>query len=290
MVIELKNDTIKLALKRQGAEICSLKTVENETEYIWQADPAVWKRHAPVLFPVVGRLVNDRYTIGGESYQMSQHGFARDMDFEIESQNDNAITFSLCDNEKTRILYPFRFRLLIQYELKEKTVNVTYRVENSDDRRIWFSIGGHPAFNCPLKTGEQISDYFLEFEKEESRERFFLEGGLISGETSSFLNNERVFQLSPDLFDRDAVIIKNPTSSSVSLKSGNHEVGVKLTFPDFPYLGIWSKSGEAGFICLEPWFGITDPVGFSGEFKDKEGIQKLDQSESFESHFSITVT
>lgn len=288
MVTSIQNEHLRARIKHHGAELCSLKRSGSETEYIWQGDPKFWARHAPVLFPIVGRLKNDRYIVSGDSFKMGQHGFARDLLFrEIEIRSDSA-TFEITDDNETIIGYPFRFRLELCYQLLEKLLRVRYVVTNRDEKRIFFSIGAHPAFNCPINSGETFEGYCLEFEKPESAVRHFLEKGLFNGETASVLSNRKDLKLSSSLFERDAMVFKGLKSDFVTLKHASGASSVKLEFRGFPFFGIWTKPG-APFVCLEPWFGLADRHDATGLLQEKEGIQSLEPGGRFQCQYHITV-
>lgn len=289
MDTKLSNAFLSAGIKHRGAELCSLRRAGSDTEYIWQGDPEYWARHAPVLFPIVGRLVDDRLNVSGDFYGMNQHGFARDLVFtRVELGADRAV-FELTENESTLARYPFRFRLHVGYALQKDTLCVRYVVNNTDHRTLLFSIGGHPAFNCPIEPGESFEDYRLEFEKPEMADRHFLEGGLFSGETLSLLIGEQTLPLSPGLFERDAIVFKDLRSQHVTLRGPSPRRSVKLDFHGFPFLGIWTKPG-ASFVCLEPWCGLADHRDRRVDFSEKEGVLALETGKSFECHYEISVT
>ncbi|MDQ3290846.1 MAG: aldose 1-epimerase family protein, partial [Bacteroidota bacterium] len=146
MMHTLQNDTFQIGVQEHGAELCSFKNTQTNLEYIWQADPAIWARHAPVLFPIVGKLKDNQYTYKGKSYTLPQHGFARDHAFTLESKTENSLTFLLQQSEASLNNYPFDFRLFISYRLEENALTVAYRVENPSDKNLYFSLGAHPGF------------------------------------------------------------------------------------------------------------------------------------------------
>lgn len=263
---------------------------EQMLEFIWQADPQVWPRHAPVLFPIVGKLQDNSYSYQGQTYQLPQHGFARDEVFELVEEEANRLTFELRDSPATRRAYPFAFRLRISYELEGNTVTVRYGVRNPGDEELLFSIGGHPGFNCPLLPGELFTDYFLEFEQPETLERFLVEDGLLTGETEKVMENKRVLPLRDDLFAKDALVLKSFASGRLTLKSNRHPHQVEVSYEGFPYLGIWSKPVGASFLCIEPWYGIASTIGSSTDLTQKEGIIGLPPGEEFSCSYTIRVS
>ncbi|WP_346355330.1 aldose 1-epimerase family protein [Azotosporobacter soli] len=288
MITTLKNDFITASLDSLGAELTSLRLNEDGSEYLWQADAAHWGRHAPVLFPIVGRLRDNRCRIAGESYAMTQHGFARDMEFSVVEQSPDAVTYCLKADAATLKKYPYHFALCIEYRLCVNAINVAYRVENKMDTEMFFSIGAHPAFNCPLVSGETFADYYLEFEKMETIGNYLLEHGLLRLETKPLLKNEAVIGLNYPLFANDALVFKGLQSRVVSLKSRKSDKSVKVMFEGFPYLGIWSKEA-APFICLEPWYGVADLADEERAFEKKEGMQKLAAHETFRAAYRIEI-
>ncbi|MGV3585755.1 MAG: aldose 1-epimerase family protein [Adhaeribacter sp.] len=289
MIHYLENDNYKVGVKASGAELCSFQHKQTNLEYIWQADPQIWPRHAPVLFPVVGKLPGGKYSYAGKTYELPQHGFARDMDFELTSKKDNELIFELKDSEQTRAIYPFPFRLQIIYRLNENTLETIYAVQNPAETDLYFSIGAHPAFNCPLLPGESFADYYLAFEQPETQAHYLLEQGLLNGKTEPLLRNETKLPLSYDLFLYDALVFKNLASEKIELKNLKHNHGLSFEFKGFPYFGIWTKQPGAGFICLEPWHGIASSVGDTGELTQKEGINKLAAGEAFSCAYTIRV-
>ncbi|HEY8400021.1 MAG TPA: aldose 1-epimerase family protein [Cytophagaceae bacterium] len=288
MVAIIINEFLKVTVKSSGAELISLKNTITNLEYLWQGDPAYWARRAPVLFPIVGRLKDHKLQVDGQSYTLPQHGFARDMIFDLVDHQDDCLTYKLKSSEETLKIYPFNFELTITYRLVKNKLVVTYEVKNTDDKTIYFSIGAHPAFRCPLVQGEKFEDYYLEFEKPETAERLLLTEGLFNGQTEPVLNNENILPLSYDLFDeKDAVVFKGTRSRTVSIKSKKSKNVINVDYSGFPYLGIWTK--KAPFICIEPWYGLADKVDFNGEFKDKEGVRPLIKGRTFNCEFSIEI-
>lgn len=283
----LENEILKIRVKPVGAELCGIRSLADGTEYIWQADPAVWGRHSPLLFPVIGRLSRGRFRYHGKEYKLPLHGFAMNSLFGTVRQEHGMLSFQLRDNEQTRAMYPFKFTLTVEYRLKENRVTVGYRVRNENDTTMYFSIGGHPAFACPLEDNLELKDYYLQFNKNETADRWYIENGGIAGK-EPFLDKKNTIQLTDHLFDRDALIFKGLSSDSVTLKSDKGTKSVTMDFPDFTHLGIWSKGKGARYVCIEPWFGVDDPVGFQGDITEKEGILALNPGETFTCEYTIT--
>jgi len=287
MNITLENESLLVTINPTGAELSSVVNRSDQIEYMWQADPQVWKRHAPVLFPIVGRLKDNQYKLEGHTYQMNQHGFARDQAFNILSKSTQACTFELIANEDTKAIYPFEFTLQIGYELNENQLTVSYLVINNNTQEMPFSIGAHPGFRCPLVPGEQLTDYVVEFELPEQAETHLLKAGLFDHSTRPVLNNEQQIAITPHTFDDDALVFHHLQSSFVSLKSIVSGRNVTVGIKGFPYLGIWAQPGAA-FVCIEPWLGLADYVDSTGNLIEKKGIHILSPDESFGRAYNIT--
>jgi len=284
----LENNYLKIKAKKEGAELTSIQKKETNAEYLWQADPTYWGRHAPVLFPIVGRLKEDAYTIAGKKFSMKQHGLARNLTFSLLKQDPYSITFELNSDKTTLKQYPFPFRLHIQYALKEKDLIVFYRVINPAKEALYFSIGGHPAFNCPLKKGEKRSDYQLFFDKKETASTQRLTAGIRNGSQIPILKGNKKLPITDDLFAEDALVFQHLNSDKVSLQKGTKKI-LSFEFKGFPYLGIWSQSEGSPFVCIEPWYGVADKLEHNQKLQDKEGIIRLEGKSSFDCYYVITI-
>lgn len=289
MNYEIKNSFIKAKIKSFGAELNSLQKIDEDLEYIWQGDSKYWNRHSPILFPIVGRLKNDSYTYQNQKYNMTQHGFARDKEFELVINEADFIEFRLKSDEKTLEIYPFSFELYLSYKLEKSKLIVSYKVINKSDDKMLFSIGAHPAFNWTLKEDEKKEDYFIEFEDLKQIKRYFLNdlGLLYKKEDLKIIDNK--IPLNEKLFKNDALVFNDLNIKRVSLKSIKNENFVRLNFEKFPYLGIWSKPSGAPFICIEPWFGIADDENSIQNFEEKKGLISLQKNEIFSCFYSIEV-
>ncbi len=288
MIKTLENDFLKIQVKYHGAELCSIVKKETGQEYIWQADATFWGRHAPVLFPIVGRLQDDTYVIGDKAYAMKQHGLARNMDFQLIKQNKASLTFELTSSKETLRSYPYPFRLRIEYVLLGSELMVAYEVYNPSEIPMYFSIGGHPAFRCPLKANEQRSAYQLVFQHKETAATQRLDAGIRNGKTTPILTNENILPITDNLFDEDALVFSNLASEKVTLQKGTSRI-LTFDFKNFPYLGIWSKNQAAPFVCIEPWFGVADHVEHNQQLPQKEGIRKLSAGRTFDSIYTIEI-
>ena len=289
MNYEMKNEYIKAKIKSFGAELNSLQKIDDSLEYIWQGDKEFWARHSPILFPIVGRLKNDSYFYKNQKYNMSQHGFARDKEFEIVEKKDDFIEFKLSSDEKTLKIYPFSFELYLSYKLERNSLIVSYKVINKSDEKMLFSIGAHPAFNWTLKENEQKEDYFLEFENIKNTKRYFLnELGLVYNSIDLEIKDNKI-ALNEELFKNDALVFNDSNIKSVTLRNNKNDKFIKLNFENFPYLGVWSKPSGAPFICIEPWLGVADEIGINQKFEEKKGIISLKKYEIFEASYSIEI-
>ena len=283
----LSNTLLTITVNSFGAELCSVKSNETLIEYIWQADSTIWARHAPHLFPIVGKLNHGAYTYEGRTYQLPQHGFARDHEFVCTERTENTLTFELLANDETLQHFPFYFSLKISYVLLDNTVQVSYIVFNPDHKPLYMSLGAHPAFNCPLQAQETFEDYELQFNGMNLLTVNKLHEGLITSETKELHLSDHKLHLSPSLFEKDALVLKNAQIREVRLSSTLSGCGVEMTCENWPYFGIWTKPGTSQFLCLEPWYGITDSGHASGKLEEKEGIIKVPSREYFQCAFIL---
>lgn len=284
-MIQLKNAHLAVNIKTKGAELCSIKNSAG-LEFLWQADEAVWARHAPILFPIVGRLSNDHYSFENKSYKLTQHGFARDLNFELLQSTNTEASFSLRSNAETKTNYPFDFQLIIRYVLNDNRITIAYEVLNLGKLDMLFSIGAHPGFRCPLLANERMEDYYLQFE-DDSLQVTQLQDGLRTADTSRLALENNKLVLNSKLFDKDALVLENHQINEVTLKSQVTNHYIKMRCKDWPFFGIWSKKGNKDFICLEPWYGIADAVSSTGDLLEKKGIQKLGPNSQFSCEYSI---
>ncbi|WP_426060449.1 AAA family ATPase [Hymenobacter sp. B1770] len=286
----LVSPSCRATFAAHGAELTSLITSANGLEYLWPADPAVWARHAPVLFPLVGRLPGDAYHHEGRDYKLPQHGFARDQVFAVLRHSPTELVFQLQHDEATRAVFPFAFELTITYALRDALLTVRWDVRNpATDQPLLFSIGAHPAVRCPLLPDEAFEDYYFEFDHPVTLERHLLHGGLLTGQTAPVLNDERELPLTYELFADDALVFKHYDFTRLTLRSRKSAHFVRFQFDGFPYLGLWTKGPGAGFVCVEPWHGIASPTGEPGELREKEGILTLEPGQVFSASYTIEV-
>ena len=271
--VKIKNSSLAVTISSMGAEITSVK--KGEKELIWQADPNVWKGHAPLLFPICGGLKEYKFIYGGKSYIMPKHGFARNSEFEVETVKENSATFLLRSNDETRKCYPFDFELRVIYSLIENELTVTYDIKNTTDGDMYFSIGSHEAYSCP----DGISEWSVIFDKEEDLIATPVDGPLLTYDENVLAKNTRILPLKDEYFEIDALVFQNLKSRKLTLKNDKIGYQIGLDFDGFPYLLIWTKP-NAKYICLEPWCGIPDFVDSSFDITKKKGIICLRKGEN----------
>lgn len=272
----IRSGRLAATIKTRGAELCSLKHGSG-IEFVWQAGPQ-WPRHAPLLFPIVGRLAGDELRHRGKSYRMTQHGFARDSRFAWAERGESSCALVLEDSEATRALYPFAFRLTAAYTLDETGLDLSLTIANTGAETLPASLGGHPAFNWPLHPATAKESYALTFANAESSPIHCLDGGLLRPAAEPSPVNGAVLPLSESLFADDAIIFDRIESNSVRYAAGQGASAgpwLKMSWRGFRELGVWSKPSGAPFLCIEPWRGYASPKGFEGEFSDKPGLMHI---------------
>ncbi|MDG4902813.1 MULTISPECIES: aldose 1-epimerase family protein [unclassified Mesorhizobium] len=285
--LTLDGDGISATIVGQGAELVSLRNAEG-AELLWQAGPE-WRRHSPVLFPIVGRLKGDQLRHRGKAYPMTQHGFARDRRFAWAKQGPSSCTLVLTDDTETRTRYPFAFRLAISYSLGPRQLGVTFEVANTGDEVQPASVGAHPAFNWPLLPELPKEAYRLTFADDEPAPIRRLKDGLMLATPQPTPVEGKTLALSERLFDDDAVILDRPASTSVRYAAGRGPA-IEMSWQGFNELGIWSKPGGAPFLCIEPWHGVASPVDFDGEFADKPGVMLIPPGAKRKLTYRITIS
>ena len=290
MVHTLQNDVLKITVADRGAELKSITGVADGTEYLFDSDPTWWKYSSPVLFPIVGKLVNNKYRAEGKEFDLPGHGFARTSDFWLVNASNDSATFELESNATTLAVYPYRFHLEISYKLTGNEVKVVWKVTNTDDKTIYFSIGAHPALRCPIVAGETFEDCYLKFNKPEKSSRIvLLASGPLSRDRIPTLDGTEL-NLNYELFKGDALVFDDLKSDEVSVCSRKSDKKITVRAKGFPYWGFWTPDrGGAPFICIEPWHGHADYFDFTGELKDKEGIRPLAVGETFETEMSFII-
>jgi len=279
--ITITNNYLTAVINPQGAELTSLK--DSSQDYMWEGNPEFWGKHSPILFPIVGTLKNNTYTLNGNEYSMTRHGFARDNHFNVKEHNSRNVIFSFTSNDDTKKQFPFDFELELKYELRDKKLSMDYTVRNTGNTAMPFSLGAHPAFALP----DNFNEYSLHFETAEPLISSTLENDLISDKTIQIQTNNGELPLFYDLFKDDALIFKSLQSDFIEIKKDGVAF-LKVEFNDFPHLGIWTKQ-DAPFICIEPWQGYSDSYNADGDFTTKDGIVTLQPQEEFSAGFSIEI-
>lgn len=290
MAVKLENEFLYVEIAEMGAEVTRIYDKTEDNEILWEGNPVYWKRHSPVLFPNVGKTYKNRVLINGTQYPTSQHGFARDNVFTcIEAANEKA-SFMFRSSEETKEVYPFDFELHINYKLNKKELTVEWQVKNCGDETMYFTIGGHPAFRF-AKPEETKADYVLKVPGKEKLEYVLIDiscGCANVDEIHTLQLSEETYPLSDELFAKDALVVDNGQIEEAWLchKDGTPYVGVRSA--GFPNYGIWSVEG-APFVCLEPWMGRCDNVGFNAELSEKPNVNKVEAGEKFIKDYTIVV-
>ena len=293
----LENDELLVTVARRGAELTRIYDKKADREVLWRAEPSVWDRHAPVLFPFVGKCYEGAYVHDGKEYGMTPHGFARDMDFEPLLCDMDECWFRLKDTPETYKKYPFHFEVEIGHRLEGRTIEVMWKVANTDSGEMLFMMGGHPAFQVP--EGKNIYDFTFEFNRRGCREGQFTDclhylapnaNGYEKEELQGNLKlSEGRVPLTKGFFDTALTYMFDEAQvSSVSLMVDGSPY-VTLECSDFPYLGIWTMEATHPFVCLEPWYGICASDGYKGELKDRRGIISLHGWENWQKSYQIRV-
>ena len=290
-MIKLENKDIIIEINPFGAELYSIQTKDDNHEWLWQGDKRYFAQRSPILFPVVGLLKDGVYSYNGKTYEMPLHGFAAKKAFYVIKQEKDQVTFGLVDDIDTHKIYPFKFRLEVSYTISGSSVEVQYQVHNLSSKTMLFSIGAHPAFNVPFSSGEEYSDYYLEFTQKETLRRRLFENRLFTGERKTIVEDNTILPLNHDLFFVDkAVVLDDLKSETLWIRHKTNPHSIRFDFSGFPYMGLWSTPGEhAPFLCIEPWYGIGADKDDSMPLKDKEGIVELDEHSKFQSKYKISI-
>ena len=279
MLHYLENNILKISVDTHGAELSSIFNKKENKNMLWHGDSEFWGRKSPVLFPVVGKYKNGKTTYNGQEYALGQHGFARDSEFSLIEETENKLSFEMTSNEDSLTKYPFNFRLVCSFELKDNRIIVGWYVENTDDKTIYFSIGAHPAFYC--KKDETV----LSMNSENIKYNLINSDGLYTSKTYDI---ESSFVLHDSVFDNDALIIENSNVTEVSL-SDNGKNYLTMKF-DAPLFGVWSPTKKnAPFVCIEPWYGRCDGEDFNGDITEREWGNSLNINENWYKEYEIII-
>lgn len=289
---KISNQKLEIGVKEHGAELCSIIRKSDGREYMWQASPEYWKRHSPVLFPIVGSLWNKEMRQNGKTYTMGQHGFARDMDFELIEKSADTLRYRLTSSEETKRLYPYDFILEIGYKLADNKVTVEWKVKNPSEQEIHFQIGAHPAFNYMNYNPEAETIGYFKFDKEDDTYTLSLVGekGCLKEERAQLATDKGILPINRHSFDNDAIILENDQVHSVTLLDTDKKAYLTLRY-EAPVIGLWSpaRDGYAPFVCIEPWYGRCDRENYTGEYSQKDWMQHLAPGKEFDVKYSIEI-
>lgn len=289
MMHTISNGNMSFTVDEHGAQLMSLKYKAHE--YLWQGDPAYWEDRSPLLFPFVGRFTEGKYTVHGRTYTLPIHGFAKDSRFTAVAKGDDHIVLQLTDDTSTLEVYPFRFTLSVRYELQGSTLTVSYEVRNDSDSLMYFGIGGHPGFQVPMEDGLSFEDYQLIFSQSHTPTRIgHTKTCFLSGSDTSFpLEDGNKLQMSHDMFDDDAIVLKN-MADTVTLTTPGGKRSVTMHYPDMPYLGIWhAPRTDASYVCIEPWTSLPSRQDIIEEFSCKSDLIRLAPGKTYTCGWDVTL-
>ena len=289
-IYEIENENIKLKVDSHGAEMKSLIKKETGAEYLWNGDPAYWQRTSPILFPLVGRLVDNTYRAKGNTYTMPQHGFARDMEFTLLEKKDHEIWFSLKDTEETRKNYPYMFELQIGYLLQGANIKVMWKVRNEQEEILPFAIGGHPAFLCPALCPECKDTFYLKFDCDKLRATK-LQGPYVLPDTYEEVPLDHGMLLIDDkaIFANDTLMVEHDQAHEISICDAQKKELVTLR-TQAPLFAVWSPERKrAPFICIEPWYGRCDSLDYAGDITQREWENLLEKGQEFNAEYEICI-
>lgn len=289
-MLKLENDQLLVEVAAQGAELQKIYHKKEKFDYLWDGNPGFWGNHAPNLFPIIGRLNEYKYNKDDQTYELPQHGFAKDFEFEVAESSAAKAVFVLKPNEETQAMYSYDFTLTITYSLEGPELKVAYKVKNHSAETMPFSIGGHPAFNIPMNGEGTYDDYTLTIDPK--KEVSYFESDPVpyrSGDKKPFKDMENgILKMNHETFRDGLIIIDEPNLETVTLASPNNKHGVTVDVSEFPYLCLWTKEQmDAPFICIEPFYGLPDVIGEVGTLEEKEGIILLEADEQKDVAFTI---
>lgn len=290
MLVEIKNEYLRLTVETMGAELQSLVSAGG-TNYLWTGDSAYWSGRSPVLFPFVGRLYEQRYRLGGKEYPLGLHGFAKKSEFTVRERRTDSVVLSLRESDDTLAQFPFGFELRVSYALHGRSVEVSYEVDNLSDETMYFGLGGHPGFNVPFEPGTEFEDYYLRFSEPCSPEVIgFSDAVLLNGEVRPYeLEGGQILPLRHELFDLDAVVLKN-TSGAVTIASSKSRRSITVSYPQMPYVGFWQTSKkQAPYLCIEPWVSLPGREGVIEDFENISDLISLKAHGHYENIWTISI-
>ena len=288
----IENEELRVTISSLGCEIKSVKSAKTGAEYMWNGNPDAWKRTAPILFPIVGKYIDNESIYDGKTYTMSQHGFARDKEFTLVESNNQNLVMKLVADVETKAKYPFDFELFVKYELKKNAITKTITVVNKDERTMYFSLGGHPAFVCPELDGSQagvkiVFEKKSDYDKKINYKLLNKNGCVVDKDYELNTDAKNEIEIDKDFFEKDALIIENSQAKKVSLKY-NSKKYVTVEF-DAPVFGLWSAAGKnVPFICIEPWYGRADKEGFDKDLTKREWGNELETGKECTVSYKVT--
>lgn len=290
MIYTIQNEYLTVSAATQGAELQSIRSADG-TEYLWQGDPTYWSDRALNIFPYVARLTRGQYELDGQRYFMRIHGLAMYLPFALTEHTAERMVFTLTDNAETYASYPRHFAFHIVYELRDNVLVTTYRVENRDERTMYFGVGGHPGFRVPLTEGRRFEDYRLRFAPADDPRRVgFTEACYLDGTDEPFvLADGQTLPLTHDLFDQDAIVLKN-MAHTVTLEADGDEHSVTVRYPDMPYLGLWHRPRtDAPYVCIEPWSSLPSTQDQIAVFEQQPDLLQLTPGKTYENTWEIII-
>lgn len=288
MQYTIQNQFLKVEVTEHGAELRSILDADG-TEYLWQGDPTYWPDRALNLFPYVARLTDESYYMDGELHRMKIHGFAPYLDFSVKEKTSERLVLELVSTDETLAAYPRRFAFRVIYELRDNVLAVTYEVENQDERTMYFGLGGHPGFRLPFQQGTRFEDYRLRFESPcQPRRVGFTKDCFLDGTDTPFLLDENsCLPLTHDLFDQDAIVLKN-VGHTVTLEPKEGGCGIIVEFPQMDYLGLWHcPRTDAPYLCIEPWCSLPSTKGKIAVFEEQADLIALLANSTYRNNWNI---
>ncbi len=293
MEYTLENEFLTVKVSTTGGVLTSIQSKDG-LEYLWQGDPAYWANQAPLLFPICGSIRDNQAIVGdNKETKMKRHGIVRGKEFSCEQQSRHSITMAIVSDDEMTEQFPYAAKLAVTYTLNDHSIIQKFTVENLEEEEMMpFFVGGHPAFNCPIVAGDDYTDYYVEFEKEEtcSVPEQLTETGLLNLQNrTDFLKGTKRLPLSFDLFAKDAITFDELQSRSVKLASDKHDHSVQIDFAEFPYLILWTTANKGPFLAIEPWLGLSTCSDEGDQFEEKRNVQFAAPGESKSYSFTITV-
>jgi len=292
MIHTIETNNLVVEVSEKGAELQSIRSKKDGTEYLWQGTHPYWPGRAPILFPIVCSIKNSRYTYAGTTYEMPQHGFARHSIFELAERTPYSLKFELTSSAATKKSYPFDFKLLVEYILNGDSLAINYKVENKGNSAMLFNIGAHEAYNCPVFKDETFEDYYLEFEPLDGKltATSITEKGLLTNSHYEIEAENNCLNLDYELIRKNGTLIfENINSKKITIKSNKSDTCIEVAY-DAPHVGVWTQheNGRPPFVCIEPWHGLPDEDTSTGVLEDKKGILRLEAGAA--QLFSHTIT